>query len=56
MRPYLVELLTQYQNSYLEKGTGRKTISGIRELIEEAETRENMSNKNQKRFRNRGYA
>ena len=39
---HLVELLTQYQNSYLEKGTGRKTISGIRELIEEAETRENI--------------
>lgn len=38
----LVELLTKYQNSYLEKGTGRKTISGIRELIEEAETRENI--------------
>ena len=39
---HLVELLTQYQNSYLEKGTGRKTISGIRELIEEAEARENI--------------
>ena len=39
---HLVELLTQYQNSYLERGTGRKTISGIRELIEEAETRENI--------------
>lgn len=37
-----VELLTKDQNSYLEKGTGRKTISGIRELIEEAETRENI--------------
>ena len=39
---HLVELLTQYQNSYLEKGTGRKTISGIRELIEEAEAQENI--------------
>lgn len=39
---HLVDLLTKYQNSYLEKGTGRKTISGIRELIEEAETRENI--------------
>lgn len=39
---YLVDLLSKYQNSYLEKGTGRKTISGIRELIEEAETRENI--------------
>lgn len=39
---HLVDLLTQYQNSYLEKGTGRKTISGIRELIEEAEKRENI--------------
>lgn len=39
---HLVELLTQYQNSYLEKGTGRKTISGIRELIEEAEKREDI--------------
>lgn len=39
---HLVDLLTKYQNSYLEKGTGRKTISGIRELIEEAETRGNI--------------
>ena len=38
----LVELLTQYQNSYMEKGTGRKTISGIIELIEAAETRKNI--------------
>jgi hypothetical protein len=39
---HLVDLLTKYQNSYLEKGTGRKTISGIRELIEKAETRGNI--------------
>ena len=39
---HLVKLLTQYQNSYLERETGKKTISGIRELIEEAETRENI--------------
>lgn len=39
---HLVDLLTQYQNSYLEKGTGRKTISGIRKLIEEAEMREDV--------------
>jgi Zn-dependent peptidase ImmA (M78 family) len=39
---HLVDLLTKYQNSYLEKETGRKTISGIRELIEDAETRENI--------------
>lgn len=39
---HLVEILTKYQNSYLEKGTGIKTISGIRELIEKAETRENI--------------
>ena len=38
----LVELLTKYQNSYLEKGTGIKTISGIRELIEKAEKQESM--------------
>lgn len=38
----LVELLTQYQNSYLEKETGKKTISGIRELIEAAEEQENV--------------
>lgn len=30
----LVNLLTKYQNSYLEKGTEIKTISGIRELID----------------------
>lgn len=41
---HLVELLTQYQNSYMEKETGKKTISGIRELIEAAETRENIDN------------
>lgn len=41
---HLVDLLTKYQNSYLDKGTGRKTISGIRELIEVAETRENIDN------------
>ena len=39
---YWVDLLTKYQNSYLEKGTGIKTISGIRELLEEAEARENI--------------
>ena len=39
---HLVELLSKYQNSYLEKGTGRKTISGIMELLEEAEARENI--------------
>lgn len=39
---HLVDLFTKYQNSYLEKGTGRKTISGIRELIEAAEIRENI--------------
>ena len=38
----LVNLLTKYQNSYLEKGTEIKTISGIRELIEKAETQENI--------------
>ena len=38
----LVNLLTKYQNSYLEKGTGIKTISGIRALIEEAEMQENI--------------
>lgn len=37
-----VDLLTKYQNSNLEKGTGRKTISGIGELIEEAESKENL--------------
>lgn len=38
----LVDLLTKYQNSYLEKETGRKTISGIRELIEAAEARDDI--------------
>ena len=38
----LVNLLTKYQNSYLEKGTEIKSISGIRELIEKAETQENI--------------
>lgn len=38
----LVNLLTKYQNSYLEKGTEIKTISGIRELIEKAEMQENI--------------
>jgi Zn-dependent peptidase ImmA (M78 family) len=38
----LVNLLTKYQNSYLEKGTEIKTISGIRELIEKAEMKENI--------------
>lgn len=37
---HLVELLTQYQNSYLEKGTGRKTISGIREFIDDEDDAE----------------
>ena len=38
----LVNLLTKYQNSYLEKETEIKTISGIRELIEKAEMQENI--------------
>lgn len=38
----LVDLLTKYQNSYLEKETGRKTISGIRELLEMAETQRDI--------------
>lgn len=38
----LVNLLIKYQNSYLEKGTEIKTISGIRELIEKAEMQENI--------------
>ena len=55
----LVNLLTKYQNSYLEKGTEIKTISGIRELIEKAEMQENIDDylvKRIKRFGNRGYA
>ena len=39
---HLVDLLSKYQNSYLEKGTGIKTISGIRSLIEEAEKRDGI--------------
>lgn len=39
---HLVDLLTKDQNSYLERGTGRKTISGIRELLEDAEKREEI--------------
>lgn len=41
-KEYLVNWLAKYQNSYLEKGTEIKTISGIREVIEEAETREDI--------------
>ena len=38
----LVNALTKYKNTYLEKETGIKTISGIREMLEEAETRSNV--------------
>lgn len=39
---YLVNLLSKYRNAYLEKGTEIKTISGIRDIIAEAETIENI--------------
>lgn len=38
----IVDILSKYQNSYLEKETGSKTISGMRELLEAAKRRDDI--------------